>query len=112
MSINRRNILTSLDSEMRKYGNSDFLCSMASQYSYERQLFSTDVYGTPKEYDFEGHKFFGPQKAEEYLSQLYGKDYMQLPLWIRDVQNLLYMLVIKEKRKYNEESNWLHNWRL
>lgn len=79
MSINRRNILTSLDSEMRKYGNSDFLCSMASQYSYERQLFSTDVYGTPKEYDFEGHKFFGPQKAEEYLSQLYGKDYMQLP---------------------------------
>lgn len=79
LSLRRDSLLATLDDEMRKYSNTNYLCSMASQYSYEKQLFSVDVYGQPTEYDFDGHKFWGPEKAEIYLSQLYGKDYMQLP---------------------------------
>lgn len=79
LSIRRQSILTLLDNEMSKYDNTSHLCSMASQYSYEKQVFDISVYGEPMEYYFEGHKFFGPKGAETYLSQLYGKDFMQLP---------------------------------
>ncbi len=79
LSLRRKHILTTLDNEMKKFSNTNFLCSMGSQYGYKRQLFHAEVYGRPKEYEFEGHKFYGPEKPEVYLHQLYGENYMQLP---------------------------------
>lgn len=32
-----------------------------------------------KEYEFEGHRFFGAKEAEKYLMALYGKDFMAPP---------------------------------
>lgn len=79
LSKKRDRILSQLDQTMSKYKNTDFLCSMASQYKYEKQLFPIEIYGVPTEYSFEGMKFFGPEKADDYLSQLFGNDYMKLP---------------------------------
>ena len=43
------------------------------QERFEKSMFETKTVA-----DFEGHKFFVPEKYHEYLTQLYG-DYMQLP---------------------------------
>ncbi len=65
---------------MTKYRNenSGLICSMGSQYPYTKQLMPVEMYGTPTLLEFEGEKFYGPEKAHEYLTQLY-RDYMKLP---------------------------------
>lgn len=75
----RRQIIKSLDKEMKRYSNGKRICSLASQYSYSKQSFDFEVYGEPKEYDFCGYKFLGPDNPDAYLSQLYGPDYMDIP---------------------------------
>jgi len=75
----RQMILNRLDRLMRQYSDTEQVCSMASQYDYFRQVFDRKIYGTPVEYRFEGHDFYGPACAHEYLNQLYGEDYMELP---------------------------------
>ena len=69
-----------LDRAMTKYSGSGsgMLVSMASHYSYWKQLMPEDVYGKPKKLEFEGLKFSAPAKPHEYLTKIYG-DYMQLP---------------------------------
>lgn len=75
----RKPLLSKLELQMSQYHDTSFLCSMASQYDYDKQIFNKTVYGCPIEYDFEGLKFYGPAQAECYLRQLYGEDYMLLP---------------------------------
>ena len=75
----RYHIISDLEREMTKYSKTNHICSLASQYSYKKQYFSYDVYGEPKEYLFCNHMFFGPAKPVEYLTQLYGEDYMVVP---------------------------------
>ncbi len=68
-------------SAMRKYNGdktSNNLCSMQSHYKYSKQNMDYSIYGHPRLYDFEDTKFYGPEKYEEYLRQLYG-DYMKIP---------------------------------
>lgn len=36
------------------------------------------VWGKPTLYEFEGYRFFGPERADEYLRAMYG-DYMKIP---------------------------------
>ena len=75
----RNLLLRKLNRYMVKYSNEGYLCSLASQYSYEKQTFSVEVYGVPSDYVFEGHVFKGPQNMDQYLTQLYGANYMELP---------------------------------
>lgn len=65
---------------MQKYRQSQTacICSMASQYAYAKQCMPRDIYGTPVLLEFEGRKYYAPEKYTEYLTRLYG-DYMQLP---------------------------------
>lgn len=58
--------------------NTGYLCSMASHFSYEKQTFENDVYGTAKLLSFENRHFYVPNRIEYYLTRLYG-DYMKLP---------------------------------
>lgn len=44
----------------------------------ERYGLKKDWYLNRKEYEFEGHKFYGPKDYDGYLSYVYG-DYMELP---------------------------------
>lgn len=58
--------------------NYGYLCSMASHFSYDKQTFANEVYGTAKLMDFEEKKYCVPSQIEYYLKRLYG-DYMKLP---------------------------------
>ena len=66
---------------MTKYDliNTKCVASMQSQYSYEKQTMRREIYGIPQMYEFEGVMFYGPEKYDDYLCHLYGKDYMELP---------------------------------
>lgn len=70
----------SLDDLMKKYSehNNGNLCSMASHYSYKKQLMPVEIYGFGKLYEFEGRHYRGPADIDEYLKRLFG-NYMELP---------------------------------
>ncbi len=43
-----------------------------------REIMEKEIFGVPKEYDFEGLKVLGVQDSDKYLTNLYG-DFMKLP---------------------------------
>lgn len=69
-----------LDATMRKYNDpsAKTFVSMASHYSYWKQLMSKDIYGAPTKIEYEGMMLSAPEKTHEYLTRIFG-DYMQLP---------------------------------
>lgn len=75
--VSNKWLLKKIDVAMRisENENSELVCSMASQYSYEKQSFSKNIYGLPISLPFENKNFLFPQNYELYLTQLYG-DYM------------------------------------
>ena len=77
----RQTILASFDRLMRKYENlnTQCVCSLCSQYSFKKQVMNKELYGTPTLKDFEDSSFFVPEKIDEYLTTLYGADYMLVP---------------------------------
>jgi|LSQX01.1.fsa_nt_gb lipopolysaccharide cholinephosphotransferase len=79
LSMKRMNV--KMEKIMQKYNNdenSTNWCSMASQYSYEKQSMPKEVYGTPTLMEFSGRMFYAPEKVSDYLTRIYG-DYMKLP---------------------------------
>ena len=77
----RNRILSSFDTLLKKYRNCEtvHICSLCSQYSFERQVMPKPVYGNPILHKFEDAEFYIPEKPEEYLTTLFGEDYMQVP---------------------------------
>lgn len=71
---------TKLDQTMQKYNDSssEYLVSMASHYSYKKQLMPKEIYGEPVRIEFEGRQYCAPAKTHEYLTRIF-KDYMKLP---------------------------------
>ena len=43
-----------------------------------KEFVPMEFLGTPRLYEFEDTAFFGPEKADEYLTHIYG-NYMELP---------------------------------
>ena len=74
-------VLRKMDKIMSEYGKDEAcgICSMASQYAYDKQNMPFEVYGEPVKYKFEDRQFYGPQNIDAYLAQLFGTDYMQVP---------------------------------
>lgn len=68
------------DMIMRKYNGKSkkYLVSMASHYSYWKQLMPSEIYGEPTRIQFEGLSLSAPALTTEYLTRIYG-DYMALP---------------------------------
>ena len=89
-----------LDVVMQEYNNpaSEYLVSMASRYSYWKQLMPKTVYGTPIRINFEGLLLAAPAETEDYLTRLYG-DYMKLP----SEEHRAAMLSYVKKVEYSEE---------
>lgn len=77
----RQGILRSFDRLMRKYEGEDtgLVCSLCSQYSFQKQVMRREIYGTPVLRRFEDTEFFVPERLDEYLTTLYGKNYMEIP---------------------------------
>ena len=69
-----------LDNTMKKYNSIDAstFVSMASHYSYWKQLMPKTIYGTPQKVNYEGIILSAPAETHEYLTRIY-KDYMKLP---------------------------------
>lgn len=79
INIDKINIL--MQNIMQMYNtqeNPEYLCSMASHYSYFKQCMPKGIYGRPKLMPFCDTQFFGPEKPDEYLKRIYG-DYMIIP---------------------------------
>jgi len=76
-----KKVQAKLNAVMQQYDKEDTkcVCSMASQYKYQKQCIERTIYGTPTLLKFEDSEFFAPEKPLEYLEHLYGKNYMQLP---------------------------------
>lgn len=55
-------------------------CDAACLYNdHTRAIIPRSVFGTPTDYEFCGHRFWGPERAEEYLTACFGSDYMTPP---------------------------------
>ncbi|MBQ3231032.1 MAG: LicD family protein [Clostridia bacterium] len=89
-----------MDKVMQKYNDpsAETLVSMASHYSYWKQLMPKSVYGTPKRIKFEGIELSAPAETIDYLTRLYG-DYMKLP----PEEHRNAMLNIFERVEYSAE---------
>lgn len=80
-SINIPKINIKMQEIMQRYNTSsapEYLCSMASHYSYEKQCMPASIYGKPTLMTFCDTKFYAPAQPFEYLTRIYG-DYMKLP---------------------------------
>lgn len=53
--------------------------STVSKYGFVKQIMPRTVYGTPQLYDFEDTKFYGAERASDYLTHLFGPNYMEIP---------------------------------
>ena len=80
-----------IDSVMQLYNavGSNYLCSMCSHYSYEKQCMDKNIYGEPQLVRFEDKEYYAPQNLHEYLHRIFG-NYMKIPsieeqnLWLED----------------------------
>ena len=62
-----------------RYTSTDTICSICSQYSFAKQAMPKEIYGKPVLCVFEDDEFYIPEQVDNYLSHLYGSDYMQVP---------------------------------
>ncbi len=78
--VSQRKIIDYMTKTMIKYNNtnSDYLCSMASHYDYNKQVMYKGIYGDGQMIEFENTKLIAPDRIIEYLIQIYG-DYMEIP---------------------------------
>ena len=60
------------------YENSSYISNHLGHWGIKENI-PKDVMSPAREYEFEGHKFFGAAKPEEYLKSLYGEDFMVPP---------------------------------
>lgn len=77
--LNLKKLYIWLDKTLSKYSDNQGYYWINIMGSYKgKEIFPKSVFGEGKEYKFENTTFIGPEKADEYLSTLYG-DYMKLP---------------------------------
>ncbi len=69
------------DKVMRRFDamETKCICSMASQYAYEKQCMEREIYGNPRLMEFSGRLYYVPEQTERYLTRIYGKNFMSLP---------------------------------
>lgn len=81
-----------LDLLMEKYSEED--CRefgiIPSRYGFQKESINEEMVGIPRLYEFEGRRYYGYEKMDEYLSQLYG-NYMEYPAPEDRQQGLAYI---------------------
>jgi lipopolysaccharide cholinephosphotransferase len=77
----RQYILHSFDSLMKRYRycRTERICSLCSQYSFDKQVMMKTIYGTPTLHKFEDAEFYIPENIHAYLTTLFGVDYTTVP---------------------------------
>jgi lipopolysaccharide cholinephosphotransferase len=79
-SINPSRTLIYVDRCIRKHtvSGSEYCINFYGRWG-RKEAIAGKHFGTPGEYVFGDHRFFGVANPEAYLTSLYGKNYMQLP---------------------------------
>ena len=74
-------ILKNTEKLMCKYQHTTTfrVCSLCSQYSFKKQVMDKNIYGKPTLHKFENCEFYIPEQIKEYLTTLYGSDYIVIP---------------------------------
>ena len=77
----RWGMLSSFNRLLKKYEKVDTqaICSLCSQYSFNRQVMLKRVYGVPTLHPFEDTNLYIPEDINSYLTTLFGNDYMLIP---------------------------------
>ena len=77
--INEKNLAIKLDQLANKMNDEEavYWANMNGAYRY-KEIVKGELFGEPTLYEFEGKKINGPQKYDEYLTEIYG-DWRQLP---------------------------------
>ena len=77
----RSHILRKFDKLLQKYRYEEtvYICSLCSQYPFKKQVMLKEVYGVPTLHVFEDTELYIPEKTQNYLTTLFGEDYMELP---------------------------------
>ena len=77
--LNNKKLLLSLNKSCKKHKFSEckWVGNLLGDYRL-REVMPVEIWGEPVEYEFEGTKMYGMEKAEEYLTRVYG-DWRQLP---------------------------------
>lgn len=77
--LNTYKIISKINNKAEKYdfNSSDYVVNTYGAWRF-KEISKKDVFGNPTLYDFEGHKFYGVEKYDEYLTSLYG-NYNELP---------------------------------
>ena len=77
--INEKNLAIQLDQLANKMNDEEavYWANMNGAYRY-KEIVKGELFGEPTLYEFEGKMINGPQKYNEYLTEIYG-DWSQLP---------------------------------
>lgn len=62
---------------IHKTGNDAYM--VLTGFYGEKDVISKTIYGTPNLYEFSGVQLYGPALGREFLKQIYGDNYMELP---------------------------------
>ena len=65
--------------EKWKNGKGNFYINYSGRYGAIKESMPVDYFEPPSEVAFEGKMYLAPGKLDDYLTHLYGADYMQLP---------------------------------
>lgn len=73
-----KRISTIRDFFAKKSITKEYYINYGGTYSPKIETHPVDIYGKPREIEFEGKLFYAPEKSEDFLRHVYG-DYMKLP---------------------------------
>lgn len=74
-----RKIITSIQEKLLSvpYESSSFIGNYNGSWGF-KEIMQKSILGKPKEYEFEGYKFYGVENYDKYLKLLYG-NYLEFP---------------------------------
>lgn len=102
--LNDKKLLRSLDRDCARYAydSCSWVGNLFGAWRF-KEVMPKEILGEPTLYRFEELEVYGPQRADEYLSYLYG-DWRQLPPEEKRVSHHDFVLIDLE-RSYLEETN-------
>ena len=76
--FNRESLHKTSQRVLKEY-NGKAGCDYVMTHDDGPRAYRTEIFGEPRDYEFEGKTFCGPAVSEGFLGVLYGPTYMQLP---------------------------------
>ena len=98
ISVERINKIQQVEMQRYDSESTECVCNMAGRYSYEKECHSKEVFGNGTLLEFDGRKYYAPDRYHEYLTKIYG-DYMTIPSAEKQKANL----DVFSKVVFNEE---------